>query len=142
MIIDGNKITADEGKLLLRKADNLLFGKELTLGYTWYINGELQNPPHLEVPDDYRDSDYIEVDGTAVAVDGFDYAYLKDRIVKLRYSPEDQIAIICNRELDVENAEYRRKWEEMQAWRVKAGEVAKEWSERRAVTGVEPDRRE
>ena len=105
MIIDGNKITADEGKLLLRKADNLLFGKELTLGYTHYINGERVNPPHLEVPEDYRDSDYIEVDGTAVAVDGFDYAYLKDRIVKLRYSPEDQIAIICNRELDVENAE-------------------------------------
>ena len=45
MIIDGNKITADEGKLLLRKADNRLFGKQLILGYTWYIGGELQDPP-------------------------------------------------------------------------------------------------
>ena len=67
MIIDGNKITADEGKLLLRKADNLLFGKELALGYTWYINGERIDPPHLEVPEDYRkvqpeDQQYGETD--------------------------------------------------------------------------------
>lgn len=129
MIIDGNKITAVEGKLLLRKADNLLFGKELTLGYTWYINGERIDPPHLEVPEDYCETDYIEVDGAAVAVEDFDYSYLKDRIVKLRYSPEDQIAIICNRDLDVLNEEYQRKWEEMQAWRVKAGEIARKWSD-------------
>ena len=125
MIIEGNKITAEEGRLLLRKADSLLFGKELTLGYTWYINGERVDPPHLEVPEDYTDSDYIEVDGVAVAVESREYAYLKDKIVKMRYTPEDQIAIICNRGLDEENEEYRRKWEEMQEGRVKAGEVAK-----------------
>lgn len=128
MIIDGNKITADEGKLLLRKADNLLFGKELTLGYTWYINGELQNPPHLEVPEDYRDSDYIEVDSTNYPVTSFDYAYLKDKIVKIKYSPEDQIAILCNIGLDAQNAQYKQRYDEMQTWREHAGEIAKQYS--------------
>ena len=128
MIIDGNKITADEGKLLLRKADNLLFGKELTLGYTWYINGELQNPPHLEVPEDYRDSDYIEVDNTNYPVTSFDYAYLVDKIVKIKYSPEDQIAILCNIDLDPDNENYIQRYNDMQEWRAHAKEIAKQYS--------------
>ena len=128
MIIDGNKITADEGKLLLRKADNLLFGKELILGYTWYINGELINPPHLEVPQDYRDSDYIEVDGTSYPVTSFDYAYLVDKIVKIKYSPEDQIAILCNIDLDPNNENYIQRYNDMQNWRSHAKEIAKQYS--------------
>lgn len=128
MIIDGNKIIADEGKLLLRKADNLLFGKELTLGYTWYINGELINPPHLEVPEDYLDSDYIEVDGTSYPVTSFDYAYLVDKIVKIKYSPEDQIAILCNIDLDPNNENYIQRYNDMQEWRAKAKEIAKQYS--------------
>lgn len=128
MIIDGNKITADEGKLLLRKTDNLLFGKELTLGYTWYINGELQDPPHLEVPEDYQDSDYIEVQGTSYPVNSFDYSYLKDYIVKLKYSPEDQIAILCNIQLDPTDENYIKKYNDMQDWRKVAGDIAKQYS--------------
>lgn len=128
MIIDGNKITADEGKLLLRKADNLLFGKELTLGYTHYINGERVNPPHLEVPEDYRDSDYIEVDGISYPVTSFDYAYLVDKIVKIKYSPEDQIAILCNIDLDQNNENYMQRYNDMQEWRTKAKEIAKQYS--------------
>lgn len=128
MIIDGNKITADEGKLLLRKADNLLFGKELILGYTWYINGELINPPHLEVPEDYRDSDYIEVDGASYPVTSFEYSYLVDKIVKIKYSPEDQIAILCNIDLDPNNENYIQRYNDMQNWRAKAKEIAKQYS--------------
>ena len=128
MIIDGNRIIADEGKLLLRKADNLLFGKELTLGYTWYINGERINPPYLEVPEDYRDSDYIEVEGSNVPVDSFDYSYLVDKIVKLKYSPEDQIAILCNINLDSTNESYIKRYNDMQNWRTTAKEIAKQYS--------------
>lgn len=128
MIIDGNKITADEGKLLLRKADNLLFGKELILGYTWYINGELINPPHLEVPEDYQDSDYIEVDGASYPVTSFEYSYLVDKIVKIKYSPEDQIAILCNINLDPDNENYIQRYNDMQNWRAKAKEIAKQYS--------------
>lgn len=128
MIIDGNKITADEGKLLLRKADNLLFGKELALGYTWYINGERIDPPHLEVPEDYRDSDYIEVDGSSYPVTSFYYAYLVDKIVKIKYSPEDQIAILCNINLDPDNENYIQRYNDMQEWRAKAKEIAKQYS--------------
>lgn len=128
MIIDGNKITADEGKLLLRKADNLLFGKELVLGYTHYINGERVNPPHLEVPEDYRDSDYIEVDGANYPVTSFEYSYLVDKIVKIKYSPEDQIAILCNIDLDPDNENYIQRYKDMQEWRAKAKEIARQYS--------------
>lgn len=128
MIIDGNKITADEGKLLLRKADNLLFGKELVLGYTHYINGERIDPPHLEVPEDYCDSDYIEVDGSSYPVTSFEYSYLVDKIVKIKYSPEDQIAIMCNRDLYPGFQPYEDSYWDMQEWRKKAKEIAKQYS--------------
>lgn len=128
MIIDGNKITADEGKLLLRKADNLLFGKELTLGYTWYINGELINPPHLEVPEDYTDTNYIEINGANYPIMSFDINYLIDYIIKLKYSPEDQIAILCNIELDPTNEYYVTRYNEMQDWRKVAKEIAKKYA--------------
>lgn len=128
MIIDGNKITADEGKLLLRKADNLLFGKELILGYTWYINGERINPPHLEVPEDYLDSDYIEINGVNYPVISFDINYLIDYIIKLKYSPEDQIAILCNIELDSDNEYYVTRYNEMQEWRKIAKDIAKKYA--------------
>lgn len=48
---------ADEGKEFMRIADNFKYGTELYLGYSYYINGELQNPPHLDIIEDF-----IEVD--------------------------------------------------------------------------------
>lgn len=48
---------ADEGKEFVRIEDNFKYGTELYLGYSYYINGELQNPPHLDIIEDF-----IEVD--------------------------------------------------------------------------------
>jgi hypothetical protein len=128
MIVDGIRIIAEEGKLLLRKADNQIFGTELYLGYTNMIGGEIIDPPHLEVPEDYQDTDYIEVEGVNYPVTSFDYSYLKDYVVKLKYSPEDQIAILCNIDLDPNNAYYIQRYNDMQAWREVAGEIAKKYS--------------
>lgn len=62
MTIDSNNpkhIIADEGKKIVRKSDGLNYGKEVYLGYTYYIGGQKLNEPHLEVVDDM-----IEVDLT------------------------------------------------------------------------------
>ena len=64
MIINGNIITADDDKILIRKSDGLVFGHQLELGYTWYIGGKLLSQPHLEVPEDYIDGYEIVLDDT------------------------------------------------------------------------------
>ena len=55
--LDSFKITAEEGKILARKSDKQVFGKEIVLGYTWYLNGEKLDEPHWEVPSDYEEID-------------------------------------------------------------------------------------
>lgn len=55
MKINNNTITADEGMVLRRISDGLLFGNELSLGYTYYINNTLLVEPLLEKPSDYEE---------------------------------------------------------------------------------------
>lgn len=55
MIIDGNHITADEGKVFCRIVSGEIFGNEIFLGYSYYIGGVLQDPPHLDVPEDFEE---------------------------------------------------------------------------------------
>ena len=57
MIIEGNHMIADEGKVFRRIISGELFGKEIYLGYSWYIGGVLQNPPHKDVPEDFEEID-------------------------------------------------------------------------------------
>ena len=61
---NGNKIitilVADEGKLLRRVNTNDIYGTEVALGYSYYINGQLQDPPHLDTIEDFEEIDYCE----------------------------------------------------------------------------------
>lgn len=57
MNINGNVITASEGKWLKRKSDDKLFGKLVTLGYTYYLGGKRLEEPLLELPEHYEDAD-------------------------------------------------------------------------------------
>lgn len=57
MIQDGNHIIADEGKVFRRISSGEEFGKEIYLGYSYYIGGVLQDPPHLDVPEDFDEVD-------------------------------------------------------------------------------------
>lgn len=50
-------IKADEGKVLRRISDQMIFGKEVTLGYTYYIDGKLLDTPLLELPEHYEEID-------------------------------------------------------------------------------------
>lgn len=50
------------------------------------------------------------------------YDSIKSRLIKLRYSNDDQIALILNKDKSNEDLEYFNK---MQEWRTWAGDVAK-----------------
>ena len=62
--IDGDFITikAEEGKVLRRISDQMIFGKEITLGYTYYIGGKLLDTPLLELPEHYEEIDEVTND--------------------------------------------------------------------------------
>jgi len=55
MKIEGNKITADEGKVFRRKESGELFGNEIYLGKSWYIGGVKLDVPHDDVPEDFEE---------------------------------------------------------------------------------------
>ena len=60
MIIDelnNSHIIAEDGKLLRRISDGLEVGKEIYLGYTYYIGGKKLETPLLEKAEDYEEID-------------------------------------------------------------------------------------
>ena len=46
---------ADEGKVFRRIADQVVFGSEIYLGYTYYIGGVKLSEPKLEVIEDFEE---------------------------------------------------------------------------------------
>lgn len=60
MKIEGNVITAEEGKVLRRISDQIVFGDVVYLGYTYYINNEKLDEPLLELPEHYEEIDKPE----------------------------------------------------------------------------------
>ena len=57
MKVNKNVITAEEGKVLQRISDEMIFGKEVYLGYTHYLGGELLDEPLYELPEHYQEID-------------------------------------------------------------------------------------
>ena len=64
MKIEDNVITSEEGKVLQRISDEMIFGKEIYLGYTYYLGGELLSEPLYELPEHYQEIDETEIDDT------------------------------------------------------------------------------
>ena len=52
-------IIADEGKVFKRKSDDFIFGNEIYLGYTYYLNGQKLSEPKLEVIEDFEEVEDI-----------------------------------------------------------------------------------
>ena len=46
---------ADEGKTFIRIVSGEDFGPEIFLGYSHYIGGVKQDPPHKDVPEDFEE---------------------------------------------------------------------------------------
>lgn len=50
---NSNHIIAEKGKAFQRISDGMIFGTEIHLGYTYYINGEKLAEPLLELPEHF-----------------------------------------------------------------------------------------
>lgn len=50
-------IKASEGKVFRRISDGFIFGKEVHLGYTYYIGGNKLEEPLLELPEHFEEID-------------------------------------------------------------------------------------
>lgn len=50
-------IKASEGKVFRRISDGFIFGKEINLGYAYYIGGKKLDEPLLEVPEHFEEID-------------------------------------------------------------------------------------
>ena len=50
---------ADEGKVFKRISDGFIFGNEIYLGYTYYLNGEKLSEPKLEIIEDFEEVEDI-----------------------------------------------------------------------------------
>ena len=57
MIVNGNHIIADRGKVFIRKADTVNFGNEIYLGNAYYLYGEKLETPFQEVAEDFEEVD-------------------------------------------------------------------------------------
>lgn len=61
--MEAKTITAQEGKVFRRKSDGMVFGNEITLGYTYYLGGKRLEEPLLELPEHFEEIDApIELD--------------------------------------------------------------------------------
>ena len=63
-LVDGTEswtIRADEGMTLIRTADGIDFGKEVTLGYRYRgYDGSVLEEPVLELPEDFHEEESTE----------------------------------------------------------------------------------
>lgn len=53
-------IIADNGKVFQRIVSKENYGEEIYLGYSYYIGGVLQTPPHLDTIEDFEEIDKPE----------------------------------------------------------------------------------
>lgn len=49
-----NTYYAEEGKEFRRITDGVIYGSEITLGYTCFINGQRLETPHLDTIEDFE----------------------------------------------------------------------------------------
>ena len=57
-----NHILAEEGMVFKRISDGLIFGNEVYLGYTYYIDGVKLDEPLLELPEHFEEIEKPELD--------------------------------------------------------------------------------
>lgn len=61
---NNNHMIAEEGKILRRIADGWNAGREIYLGYTYYLGGEQLVEPLLEQPEHYEEVDEVIIEET------------------------------------------------------------------------------
>lgn len=57
MKLENNVIFAAPGKAIRRKSDGFIFGDKVSLGYTFFVNGQKLPTPRKEVMADFEEID-------------------------------------------------------------------------------------
>ncbi len=121
MIKQDDIIKAEEGKILIYKPENKLWGKAARL--STYKGHTLTEEDFEEV-----DESNLEcIDNVWYDFRGMSYADIKTLIIKLHYSNDDQIALMLNYQSDPN--EYKEKYDVMQNWRSYASGIAKKYTD-------------
>lgn len=121
MIKQDDIIKAEEGKILLYKPENKLWGKAARLA---------QYKGHILTEEDFEEIDESEfecIDNVWYDFKNMSYAAIKTFIIKLHYSIDDQLAIMLNNEIDM-SGEATERYREMQEWREYATTIAKKYN--------------
>lgn len=66
---NSSHIMAEDGKVLQRMSDGAVVGREIWLGYTYYLGGEKLDEPLLELPEHFREIDAPQEDDDPVITD-------------------------------------------------------------------------
>lgn len=118
MFTKGNKVYADTYKYLQHKTKNIIAFSFVGKADD-FDEIDMTLPIQIEIV-----GDMILWQGKkfAICVKKFDYASIKEQIIKSRYSYDEQIAIILNLDRSDED---RLLYQKMQEWRDFASEIAR-----------------
>ena len=124
MKVEGNKVIAEEGKILLWKADNSVLGTEVYCGKNFYYNGEYIPEGINMTPNDIIEVCYVDIDGKIYTIHNDNsYDNIVSELIHHKYSVDAEIALLNNFYINGENDEFN----EYQSWRTKCKEVAKNY---------------
>lgn len=116
MFKKGNKVYS-EADSYLKSTNGKIIGFNLNGNIEDFEEVELEKPLDIKV-----NGNQITINNKILwFIDSSDYATIKTTIIKLRYSNDDQMAIILNKDSSEEGLMY---WQKMQEWRDWASEVA------------------
>lgn len=130
MFTKGEKVFSEEGKYLLSK-DKRKYGFVLKGNIEDYDELNLNDPLDIKISGNII---LFQNNKLACLPETMDYVGIKTKIIKMKYSNDDQIAIILNKDNSAEDLELYNK---MQNWRDWAGEFAREVVKLLNVDGIE-----
>lgn len=127
MFTKGEKVFSEAGKYLLSK-DKRKYGFVLKGTVDDFDEFDVNSPLDINISGNLI---LFQNNKLAIYPETMDYVGIKTKLIKMKYSNDDQIAIILNKEDSEEDA---LLYEYMQDWREWSGLVAKEVVERLLTT--------
>ena len=112
MFTKGNKVYADAGKYLVSK-DRRTIALNITGSINDYDEEEINSPLDIEIKDGLI---YYQNRKLICSPEIMDYAGIKTKMIKLRYSNDDQLALMLNKDNSEEDTELYNKMQEWRAW--------------------------
>ena len=112
MFTKGNKVYADAGKYLVSK-DRRIIALNITGSIDDYDEEEINSPLDIEIKDGLI---YYQNRKLICAPEIMDYAGIKTKMIKMRYSNDDQLALMLNKDNSDEDTELHNKMQEWRAW--------------------------